>query len=258
MGNSTSKSSSSPKDRKSKTRGRGKGKPQALSISAPAGGLQMIPTPQRDGSGRPIVAQSFEINRDQLLHAFHHMADYLRQQGTNLTIYVAGGAVNTIYLRSRHTTGDVDFFGSNEQSRLLKDASKYAQQHSLAQLGANWFNNSMSLFLGRSLEQDLMYASHQQGVVLFTEPGLTVYAVPWEYALCGKTDRLTKPTKRSYDAADAVAYLHQCVIANNGHPVRVRQVEAWAKKYNKAVTEQVLRGIDTLYKTKYGKHGILF
>jgi hypothetical protein len=31
--------------------------------------------------------------------------------------------------------------------------------------------------------------------------------------------------------------------------VRVRQVEAWAKKYNKAVTEQVLRGIDTLYKT---------
>lgn len=86
------------------------------------------------------------------------MGDYLRKQGVNLTIYVAGGAVNTIYLRSRHSTGDVDFFGANDQSRLLKEASKYAQQHSKSQLGANWFNNSMSLFLSRPLEQDLICA----------------------------------------------------------------------------------------------------
>lgn len=42
--------------------------------------------------------------------AFEHMADCLQQQGTTLTIIVAGGA---IYLRSRHTTGEFGFFGAN-------------------------------------------------------------------------------------------------------------------------------------------------
>ncbi|KGO68083.1 Protein of unknown function DUF2204 [Penicillium italicum] len=218
----------------------------------------MIPTPQRDGTGRPVIPGSFEINRDQLLLAFQYMADYLREKGVNLTIYVAGGAVNTIYLRSRHSTGDVDFFGSNEQSRLLKDASKYAQQQSKSQLGANWFNNSMSLFLNRALEQDLMGASHHQNAILFSKPGLTVYAVPWEYALCGKTDRLTKPNKRPYDAADAVAYLHQCVKANGERAIQAQQIETWARKYNKAVSVLVLMEIDTLYTSKHGKHGISF
>lgn len=218
----------------------------------------MIPTPQRDATGRSVVYRSFEINRDQLLLAFKYMADYLRQQGVSLTIYVAGGAVNTIYLRSRHTTGDVDFFGANEHSRLLKEASKYAQQHSKSQLGANWFNNTMSLFLSRTLEQDLIGASHHQNVILFNKSGLTVYAIPWEYAFCGKTDRLTKPDKRPYDTADAVAYLHQCVMQNSGRAIPAQMVEAWARKYNKAVSAKVLMEIDTLYKSKYREHGILF
>ncbi|KAJ5355837.1 hypothetical protein N7517_010446 [Penicillium concentricum] len=163
-------------------------------------------------AGRPYLDRSRAIvSRDQLLLAFQYMADYLYGQGVNLTIYVAGGAVNTIYLRSRHSTGDVDFFGSNEQSRQLKDASKYAQRHSESQFRANWFNNSMSLFLGRAMEQDLIGASHHQNAILFGKSGLTVYGVPWEYALCGKTDRLTKPNKRPYDTADAVAYLCKCV-----------------------------------------------
>lgn len=252
MGNSSSKQAKGPRRRQAAKQAQ---RPQ---ISGPSGGLQMIPTPQRDNTGRPVVHRSFEINRDQLLRAFRYMAEYLRQQRTHLTIYVAGGAVNTIYLRSRHTTGDVDFFGANEQSRLLRDASKYAQQRSKSQLGASWFNNSMSLFLTRTLEQELMGASQRQNAVLFNEPGLTVYAVPWEYALCGKMDRLTKPDKRPYDAADAVAYLHECVKSNGGRAIQARQVEAWAQKYNKATSVKVLTEIDTLYKGKYGAHGIIF
>lgn len=229
MGNNPSKQSRTPQRRPAG------GKAQNIQISGPSGGLQMIPTPQRDGTGRPIAHRTFEINRDQLLLGFRYMADYIRKQGTHLTIYVAGGAVNTIYLRSRHTTGDVDFFGANEQSRILKDASKYAQQRSEVQIGANWFNNSMSLFLNRGLEQDLMGASQRQNAILFSEPGLTVYAVPWDYALCGKTDRLTKPDRRAYDVADAVAYLRQCVKANGERAIQARWVEEWARKYNKAV-----------------------
>lgn len=251
MGNDPSKQSRNPEHHSAKAGAR------FSHISGPSGGLQMIPTPQRDGTGRPIVHRSFEINRDQLLLAFEHMAEYLRQQGAGLTIYVAGGAVNTIYLRSRHATGDVDFFGANEQSRLLKDASKYAQQRSISQLGANWFNNSMSLFLNRALEQDLIAASRRQAAILFNKPGLTVYAVPWEYALCGKTDRLSKPDKRVYDAEDAVAYLRQCVKANGGRAIQAQQVEGWAQRYNKAVSVGVLMEIDTLYKIKHGEHGLI-
>lgn len=81
-----------------------------MNISGLSGGLQMIPTPPRDGTGRPVIPGSFEINRDQLLLALQYRADYLREQGVTLTIDVAGGAVNTIYLRSRHSTGNVDFF----------------------------------------------------------------------------------------------------------------------------------------------------
>ncbi|KAL4953980.1 hypothetical protein BDW69DRAFT_183954 [Aspergillus filifer] len=195
----------------------------------------MIPTPQRDTTGRPIVPQSFEINSDQLLAAFQYMAAF------HPTIYVAGGAVNTIYLRSRHTTGDVDFFGSSQQGRLLKDASKYAQQRSKCQLGANWFNNSLSLVF-----------------LLLSEPGLTVYAVPWQYVLCGKIDRMTKPLKRPYDISDAVAYLHECIKGYGGRAIQAKLIEGWAAKYEKAISTDVLCEIDAAYKNKYNGHGILF
>ncbi|KAJ6023494.1 uncharacterized protein N7446_013857 [Penicillium canescens] len=252
MGNNTSKPSRKPQRRQ---HGR---KAQSVQISGPSGGLQMIPTPQRDGSGRPLVHGSFEMNRDQLLIAFQYMAEYLHRQGVNLCIYVAGGAVNTIYLRSRHTTGDVDFFGANDKSRHLRDASKYAQQRSTCQLGANWFNNSMSLFLTRTIEQDLIAAARRQNAVLFSKPGLAVYAVPWEYALCGKTDRLTKSDRRPYDTSDAVAYLSQCIKGNRGRAIQAQQVEAWARKYNKAVSRSVLIEIDAAYKRSHGEHGIMF
>lgn len=79
-----------------------------------------------------------------------------------------------------------------------------------------------------------MGASQRQNAVLFIEPRLTVYAVPWEYALCGETDRLTKPDRRAYDAADAVAYLRQCVKANGERAIHARWIEECARKYNKA------------------------
>lgn len=134
----------------------------------------MIPTPQRDSSGRPIVHGNFEMNRDQLILAFQYMAEYLRQQRVNLTIYVAGGAVNTIYLRSRHTTGDVDFFGANEQSRALKDASKYAQQRSKSPTRCELVQQfHVTVPQPRSGAGPHGCISRRQNVVLFSELGLT-------------------------------------------------------------------------------------
>ena len=61
------------------------GKKQNIQISGPSGGLQMIPTPQRDGAGRPLIHKAFEINREQLLVAFRCMAEYIRQQGASVS-----------------------------------------------------------------------------------------------------------------------------------------------------------------------------
>ena len=116
----------------------------------------------------------------------------------------------------------------------------------------------MSLFLTRTIEQDHIAAARHQNAVLFSKPGLAVYAVPWEYALCGKTDRLTKPDRRPYDISDAVAYLSQCIKGNRGHAIQAREVEAWARKYNKAVSRSVLIEIDAAYRSSHGEHGIIF
>ncbi|KAL4795878.1 hypothetical protein BDV19DRAFT_388901 [Aspergillus venezuelensis] len=258
MGCHASKETPTTGRRSTRNRAPAKGRTPNLKISTPSGGLEMIPTPQRDNTGWPIVPKSFEINRDQLLAAFQYMAEYLHERGVHPTIYVAGGAVNTIFLRSRHTTGDVDFFGSNQQGRLLKDASKHAQQRSECQLGANWFNNSPSLFLNRTMENDLIGRSRQQGALLFQEPGLTVYAVPWQYALRGKIDRMTKPLKRPYDISDAVTYLHECVNGYGGRAIQAKLIESWAAKYDKAISTTVLCEIDAAYMNMYGGHGILF
>ena len=136
-----------------------------------------------------------------------HMASYLYGQNADITIVTVGGAVNTIHLRTREVTHDVDFFGANEQSRLLEDASKYAQQQSRIQLGANWLNNATTLFISRPLQTQLVQDAILQDVVLFRERGLTVLAAPWSYALCGKTDRMSKTdAQRPYDCRDAVAF----------------------------------------------------
>jgi hypothetical protein len=93
-----------------------------VTISAPQEGLQMIPTPERDLEGIPVPHREFDINRTNLLTAFQHMARYLCSQNAHITIVTVGGAVNTIHLQTREVTHDVDFFGANKQSRLLKDA----------------------------------------------------------------------------------------------------------------------------------------
>ncbi|KAI1913027.1 hypothetical protein LOZ61_003004 [Ophidiomyces ophidiicola] len=174
MGNESSKSD---------TRGR------IFTISGPQEGLQMIPTPERDLHGMPICHRQFNINRTALLAAFQNMASYLRNKNANVIGIAVGGAVNTIHLQNREVTQDVDFFGGNEQSRLLKDASKYAQQESKIQLGANWLTNATTLFIPLELQTRLIQAAIQQNVAVFREEGLTVFAAPWDYALCGRKDR---------------------------------------------------------------------
>lgn len=149
-------------------------------------------------------------------------------------------------------------FGGNEQSRLLKDASKYAQQQSKIQLGTNWLNNATTLFVPRALQAQLVQDAILQNVVLFQEQGLTVLAAPWSYALCGKTNRMSGPDQRPYDDQDAVACLHEYILSNSKKPLESQEKREWGKKYDKMVTIDALRQINNMYKQSYGQDGITF
>lgn len=141
---------------------------------------------------------------------------------------------------------------------FLKDASKYAQQHSDTQLGAFWLNNSTNLFISRALQAQFVQGAIEQNVVLFREEGLTVLAAPWSYALCGKTNRISSADKRSYDICDAVGYLHEYVVSSDKKGVEANELIDWGKVYEKTVTMEALKEINDAYKDTYGKDGIIF
>src|SRR5256885_3261316 len=88
---------------------------QLQNISAPRG-PRMVPKPERDESGQPIRHPHFDLTRYGLQQALGAAARYLSNRNRNITIVAVGGAVNTILLRSRDTTHDVDFIHADVQS----------------------------------------------------------------------------------------------------------------------------------------------
>ena len=100
--------------------------------------MLQVPRPVLDYNQRPIRIEDYELNRKSLLAALTTMANYIDSHRQNITVVTVGGAVNTILLRTREATHDVDFFGTNinnNQRMLLDEAAKYAERHSGTPLG---------------------------------------------------------------------------------------------------------------------------
>ena len=232
-------------------------------ISAPQGALQLIPRPERDYYGRPVSHEEFQIDRDSLISGLGHVATYLRSKNVNVRLVAVGGAVNTIFLRTREATHDVDFFSASgianpsQLGNILVDASRYAQDQSSTPLGGNWLNNSTVLLMPQRVQLEITELAIKQNVAIFDRPGLKVLAAPWSYAFCGKTDRLCEAERRAYDCQDAVAYLREYIRSHGGQPVKVDAIFRWASHFSKNVTLEVLREIDLLYQETHGHHGII-
>ena len=193
---------------------------QEANISAPTGGPVMVPPLYRDAEGRPIEHQEYELDREQLILALNHVGTYLDQHRVTARIVTVGGAINTIYLRSRKSTHDVDFFLANADSpeyRFVHEAARSATRQTQRPLGANWLNNATQLLMPRDVQQSLAAAAFEQNVIIHRYVGqgggLIVYAAPWSYAFCGKLNRLCEDNPRPYDLSDAVEYLHQYLLA---------------------------------------------
>ncbi|KAI4257446.1 MAG: hypothetical protein L6R42_005656 [Xanthoria sp. 1 TBL-2021] len=234
-------------------------KPRGTTISRPQELILQVPRPQVDYNGRPIRVEDYELDRQTLRAALTAMANYIDNQRQEITIITVGGAVNTMLLQTRDSTHDVDFFGTNlnnNQRVLLDEAAKYAERKSLTPLGAEWFNSQTMLWLPPDVHHTVTDEALRQNEIVFHKRGLKVIAAPWNYALCGKMNRLVRPDQtRPYDLADAVSYLRY-YIEKHGRPVSSARIKEWCRHYQKETSNEVIRAINEEYKRRYRTDGI--
>ncbi|KAF8907781.1 hypothetical protein CPB85DRAFT_1192865, partial [Mucidula mucida] len=162
------------------------------------------------------------------------VAKKLEQVGTKISVVAVGGAVNTIYLKNRATTSDVDLFyytkKDRKEIRALIRMAREVVGDSPDLLEEDWLNNHTAAFIEEPLIKKLYEEARQQNVIIFDRNGLTVYAAPWRYALLAKMDRLGTVSKaKEYDLGDAVAYLHE--IVHGASPVAQDRLEFWAGEF---------------------------
>jgi hypothetical protein len=106
------------------------------------------------------------------------MGQYLDQRGVNATVVTVGGAVNTVYLQSRRSTHDVDFFLATPtvaEHTVIHEAARSAARSERSQrgeIGANWFNNATQLLMGRDIQARLAQSALQQNVIVHQYRGL--------------------------------------------------------------------------------------
>ncbi|OAA59610.1 hypothetical protein SPI_05808 [Niveomyces insectorum RCEF 264] len=235
----------------------------AAQVSGPTGGPVMVPPPYRDAGGRPIGHMSYDLDKDTITRALDDMAAHHAQKNVTAKLVTVGGAVNTLYLQSRDTTHDVDFFLPDPQSpdhRAIHEAARHANRLVNGALGGEWLNNSTQLMMGRHVQHRLANEAFQQNTIVYDRVnhhgGLRIYAAPWSYAFCGKLNRLCTKNPRPYDIADSVVYLHEYLQSTRQHKVGAKTVFKWCEEYGKNVTKAVLQNVDEAYYTKYGVRAI--
>ncbi|KAF1988747.1 hypothetical protein K402DRAFT_328105 [Aulographum hederae CBS 113979] len=232
-----------------------------VNISGPVDPPGMVPRRQRDAQGVPIAPTEHELNRHNITQALGYVAHYLHSRGKSLILIAVGGAVNTVLLRTRDSTHDVDVFNpafSASELSMLRSAVEYAEQQSPTPLGNRWLNNETGTIGGTTQNiPQLIEMARQQNDVVFRAQGLTVLAAPWHYAFVSKIGRITYGTGRPYDAADAAAYLHEHIRRHEGRPVRASEIRKWGQRFRRVTPNEVLEQVDAVYSRTYGQHGIV-
>lgn len=182
-------------------------------------------------------ATLLNLTHDTLIRALHHVTASIAKAKGNMTVISVSSAVNTIYLQSRSTTHDVDFFNNyltaEDYELLIKAIKEATKKDSL--LDEQWFNNRTIFFIPMEKRSTLTEEAFRQHDVVFTAPGLTILAAPWHYAFCCKIDRLAGSglyDSRPYDQDDAVQYLSQYLAKTHLATVSKQTVQTWFEQYS--------------------------
>lgn len=199
------------------------------------------------------------LDRFTLLAALRTIAVYLAKKKRSVTVVAVGGAVNTIYLESRQTTHDVDFFNNRltptDVELLVKGAKEAIRRD--ARLDETWFNNRTILFIPQDQREALTNEAFDQHEVIFSEGGLTVLAAPWQYAFCCKVDRISGGginSERVYDRDDAVQYLNRYLTSRGETSVLYSTVRQWFVQYLLRWTSEndsVVLRVNTTYRDRF-------
>ncbi|KAF7188315.1 hypothetical protein HII31_10379 [Pseudocercospora fuligena] len=211
-----------------------------------------------DGVEAPIV--DYDLTRRDIERALAFVAEDLNSRRRPLTIVTVGGAVNTLYLRSREATHDVDFFGShlnNEELRALDAAMQYAQRRSSVPLGGAWLNNETQLHMAPDVRRFVTETALERNTVVFERPGLRVVAAPWSYLFISKANRIGTEYERGYDLDDAVAYLRHWLSQIADNAISTRSIRDLCTRYRREMlSQEVLKRINREYRRRYGDDGI--
>jgi hypothetical protein len=208
----------------------------------------------RDLFHRPGEVQP-NLTAKEITAALEVVAKELQKRKQSVTIVAVGGAINTVLLKTRASTADVDFFGIDKRLPPgLTDAIKAAVK--TVGINEGWLNNHTALFIDNDRINSLFAEAVNDNTIIFKKPGLTVLAAPWRYCLVAKLDKAGKSGAKAYDIDDAAAYLHELVKKTSG-PVTKAKLRMWAKEFNISLSEGPIGKLATTYQAKYGKAGVI-
>ncbi|RBR23883.1 uncharacterized protein FIESC28_03352 [Fusarium coffeatum] len=205
------------------------------------------------------------LSRQQIIDAFQKMAEYLNEYGVSVECVAVDGAVNTLYLRSRESTHDVELLlndPASKESDILSNAASFANTSAQGSLGESWLNSSMQLFLPRYVQTSLFEEAKKQNEIVFehqgTNGGLKVYAAPWSYALCSKLNHSCDNHNRSEGMDDAVDYLYRYLYITGQDYIIAQQIEDWCQMYHQDVSREAFRRLEQTYARKHGNWPIVW
>jgi len=140
-----------------------------------------------------------------------------------IKIIAAGGFVSVSYLKSRESTGDIDYLLEPEwaQDWEIKKPLQEAMARAAEQLqfGEDWINEDLSLFVTTAAREYLFKTAEEQNIILWEGTNLRVMAAPLEWVLERKLRRIhtgTRGQKAEYDMQDCIAVLKHLRDRNGG------------------------------------------
>ncbi|CAG8927397.1 unnamed protein product [Penicillium salamii] len=140
-----------------------------------------------------------------------------------IQLITAGGFLAVSYLKSRESTGDIDFLFDIEFAgdKEIRTAFKEAVVDVAEQTGFHreWINDSMSIFVTSKTRQQLFDQALEQNITLFKGESIELRAAPIEWALERKLRRIhagDRDRKAEFDIADAIAILKYMRTQKNG------------------------------------------
>ncbi|KAF4552082.1 Hypothetical protein D9617_11g009300 [Elsinoe fawcettii] len=225
---------------------------------------QLVELAPRQGAGHPD--RSAAVVQEAAFRTYlGEVGQYISARRRQISIVAVGGIVNTLLLRTRTATQDVDFFTDGvpvEDQRLLVEAARAVRARHASELAQDWMNNHTILYVPRELRQSLVEEGYRQQAIVFQSAGLNIYAAPWSYAFVSKLDRISTAGKaRDYDPVDAAAYLHQYLSARAAHQIRESMIVEWLQRFQLRTQgdsrRAALRSINNAYEQRFGSRPIL-